>query len=154
MSASAVVTCDPAPLATDVTFAHARERRIGRFATHENELHIRFARSFALRTRRRRAQRCTFSRDRGSRVDMGKTSSEPRLRINTSTAGRGRRRDVACLTDMFALLACYKSANFDEGKCATARRALESCLEIKAAAPKNRNTINFHLNRLARLTKK
>jgi hypothetical protein len=55
---------------------------------------------------------------------------------------------------MFALLTCYKSFNFDEGKCANARRALESCLELKAQAPKNRNTINYHLNRLARLTKK
>jgi|Transcript_8937 hypothetical protein len=85
---------------------------------------------------------------------MAKTPSEPRLRVNTSAGGRGRKRDVACLEDMFALLTCYKSFNFDEGKCANARRALESCLELKAQAPKNRNTINYHLNRLARLTKK
>jgi hypothetical protein len=85
---------------------------------------------------------------------MAKTSSEPRLRINTKSAGKGKRRDVACMTEMFALLTCYKTNSFEEGKCASARKALDSCLELRAKAPKKMNTINHHLNRLARMTKK
>jgi len=85
---------------------------------------------------------------------MGAPPREPQLRISTKPSGKGKRRDVACISEMFDLLTCYKGANFDEGKCASARRALDSCLELRAKAPKKMNTINHHLQRLARMTKR
>ena len=60
---------------------------------------------------------------------MGKGTAEPRVRINTKSAGRGKRRDVACLNEMFTLLTCYKTNNFEEGKCA-AEAAWIACLEL------------------------
>lgn len=110
------------------------------------------------RAKRRRRGRARARDDRARRERreraMGKGTAEPRVRINTKSAGRGKRRDVACLNEMFTLLTCYKTNNFEEGKCASARRALDSCLELRAKAPKKMNTINHHLNRLIRLTKK
>jgi hypothetical protein len=86
---------------------------------------------------------------------MGAPKGEPRIRINTNATGKGkRRREVACLTETFALLTCYKGAGFNEQKCANARKALDACLDMRAKAPKKLNTINHHLNRLVRLTKK
>ena len=111
------------------------------------------AREEATARTRARARDDRARRGRSERA-MGKGTAEPRVRINTKSAGRGKRRDVACLNEMFTLLTCYKSNNFEEGKCASARRALDSCLELRAKAPKKMNTINHHLNRLIRLTKK
>jgi hypothetical protein len=85
---------------------------------------------------------------------MAKTPSEPRLRINTKSGGRGKRRDVACLSEMFELLSCYKTNAFEDVKCANAKKALDACLELRAKAPKKMNTINHHLQRLARMTKR
>jgi hypothetical protein len=84
---------------------------------------------------------------------MGQPKGEPRIRINPNSKGKGK-RDVACLNEMFTLLTCYKANSFEEGKCASARKALDACLDVRAKAPKKMNTINYHLNRLARMTKK
>ena len=105
-------------------------------------------------TARTRARaRATTARGEGeASAPWGK--ARPSRACGSTRRARGEEEaGVACLNEMFTLLTCYKTNNFEEGKCA-AGRALDSSLELRAKAPKKMNTINHHLNRLIRLTKK
>lgn len=85
---------------------------------------------------------------------MVKMFSELWLCINIKSVGKGKCRDVVCMMEMFVLLTCYKTNSFEEGKCASARKALDSCLELCVKVLKKMNMINYYLNRLVRMMKK
>lgn len=42
-----------------------------------------------------------------------------------------------------------QKGNFDDAKCVTEIRALNECMALQAKKPKEMNTINYHLQRLA-----
>ena len=81
---------------------------------------------------------------------MGK-NVEPRLWINTKKTRRGK--VIPCMEETTALMTALKKHNFDMSKCLRESALLDKCTSAHAKAPKAKNTINFHLQRLARLAK-
>ena len=81
------------------------------------------------------------------------TTKEPKLWINTKKLGK---KIIPCNDEMLALLACFKKCDFvgTESKCAAERKKLDACLMFQAKQPKKKNTINFHLQRLARAARR
>ena len=73
--------------------------------------------------------------------------------INTKKLGK---KIIPCNDEMLALLACFKKCDFvgTESKCAAERKKLDACLMFQAKQPKKKNTINFHLQRLARAARR
>jgi hypothetical protein len=65
------------------------------------------------------------------------------------------RKTLTCAEEMTALLTCFKMCDFgNDTRCAGEKRALNDCLTLHATRPKQKQTINFHLQRLARLAKR
>ena len=65
------------------------------------------------------------------------------------------RKTLTCAEEMTALLTCFKMCDFgNDTRCAGEKRALNDCLTLHASRPKQKQTINFHLQRLARLAKR
>ena len=81
------------------------------------------------------------------------TTKDPKLWINTKKLGK---KIIPCKDEMLALLACFKKCDFvgTESKCAAERKKLDACLMFQAKQPKKKNTINFHLQRLARAARR
>ncbi len=81
------------------------------------------------------------------------TTKDPKLWINTKKLGK---KIIPCNDEMLALLACFKKCDFvgTESKCAAERKKLDACLMFQAKQPKKKNTINFHLQRLARAARR
>ena len=81
------------------------------------------------------------------------TTKDPKLWINTKKLGK---KIIPCNDEMLALLACFKKCDFvgAESKCAAERKKLDACLMFQAKQPKKKNTINFHLQRLARAARR
>ena len=81
------------------------------------------------------------------------TTKDPKLWINTKKLGK---KIIPCNDEMLALLACFKKCDFvgTESKCAAERKILDACLMFQAKQPKKKNTINFHLQRLARAARR
>jgi len=78
---------------------------------------------------------------------------DPKLWINTKKLGR---KIIPCNEEMLALLACFKKCDFagTESKCAGERKRLDACLMFQAKQPTKKNTINHHLQRLARAARR
>ena len=81
---------------------------------------------------------------------MGK-NVEPRMWINTKKTRRGKA--IPCLEETTALMTALKKHNFDASKCVRETELLDKCTSMHAKAPKVKNTINYHLQRLARLAR-
>ena len=81
---------------------------------------------------------------------MGK-NVEPRMWINTKKTRRGKA--IPCLEETTALMTALKKHNFDASKCLRETELLDKCTSMHAKAPKVKNTINYHLQRLARLAR-
>ena len=81
------------------------------------------------------------------------TTKDPKLWINTKKLWK---KIIPCNDEMLALLACFKKCDFvgTESKCAAERKKLDACLMFQAKQPKKKNTINFHLQRLARAARR
>ena len=81
------------------------------------------------------------------------TTKDPKLWINTKKLGK---KIIPCNDEMLALLACFKKCDFvgTESKCAAERKKLDACLMFQAKQPKKKDTINFHLQRLARAARR
>jgi len=84
------------------------------------------------------------------RYKMGK-SVEPRLWINVKKTKRGK--VIPCMEETTALMTALKKNNFDMSKCMRESDLLDKCTSTHAKTPKVKNTINFHLQRLARMAK-
>ena len=52
-----------------------------------------------------------------------------------------------------AMMTALKKHNFDASKCVRETELLDKCTSMHAKAPKVKNTINYHLQRLARLAR-
>ena len=81
---------------------------------------------------------------------MGK-NVEPRLWINVKKTKRGK--VIPCMEETTALMTALKKNNFDMSKCMRESDWLDKCTSTHAKTPKVKNTINFHLQRLARMAK-
>ncbi|KAF0852407.1 mitochondrial ribosomal protein S37 (mS37) [Andalucia godoyi] len=61
-----------------------------------------------------------------------------------------RRIKPTCAGEMLAFLASLKRNGFDDTKCAMEKQSLQDCMKNLQSKAKPANTLNFHLQRLAK----
>ena len=106
--------------------------------------------SSVVRSKEREREKLCCPKHTTSREKMGK-SVEPRLWINGKKTKRGK--VIPCMEETTALMTALKKNNFDMSKCMRESDLLDKCTSTHAKTPKVKNTINFHLQRLARMAK-
>lgn len=80
---------------------------------------------------------------------MGKQSAERPLKINTK-----KLQTKACMEELSAFMACMSRAQFDiDERCKLERTTLMTCAQAAARRSKATQTINYHLQRIARWSK-
>eukprot|EP00890_Picochlorum_soloecismus_P002688 jgi/Picsp_1/341/NSC_00340-R1_mitochondrial ribosomal protein subunit mrp10 len=84
-----------------------------------------------------------------------KTTKEATIKIRTNPV-RGRRGNVQCAEELQQFFVCMtKSGGSNINTvCSKEIQALRSCAAAAARAPKAVNTINYHLQRIARMMKR
>jgi hypothetical protein len=70
--------------------------------------------------------------------------------INTK---KTRKRTIPCMEETTNLMSALKKHNFDASKCLMQSDLLDKCTQAQLKVPKVKNTINYHLQRLARLAR-
>ncbi|KAJ7528610.1 hypothetical protein O6H91_15G011500 [Diphasiastrum complanatum] len=64
------------------------------------------------------------------------------------------RNQSPCLNEMMTFLACLKKYNFEDEYCMKEKDALNACVELQARMGKPRFTLNYHLQRLAKVMRR
>jgi hypothetical protein len=61
-----------------------------------------------------------------------------------------RKIKPSCAGEMLGFLASLKRNGFDDSKCVMEKQALQDCMKNLSAKKKTANTLNYHLQRLAK----
>ncbi|GJP38332.1 hypothetical protein CLOM_g22785 [Closterium sp. NIES-68] len=70
--------------------------------------------------------------------------------IKVNPKDMGGRKTLPCFVEMMAFMSCIKENAFDTTPCQKHLSALDACMDTQKSKGKTRNTINFHLQRIAK----
>mmetsp|Transcript_22670 Transcript_22670/g.40388 ORF Transcript_22670/g.40388 Transcript_22670/m.40388 type:complete len:88 (-) Transcript_22670:164-427(-) len=86
---------------------------------------------------------------------MGKYKKPRAQEIKEIPGMAGRQSQMECYSELNAFMECLGKSNFEvDSKCAKESSALMACAQAAGQKQKTKSTMNYHLQRLARLVKR